>query len=83
MRNKSGAYFLLNVLISRRLKMKGLLRKPVVCARGLSGFAGNTDFGIYPAAIRRCCFAKVIAAVKSTLIDLNLCKSAFSNVKGL
>lgn len=62
MRNKFGTYFLLNVLISQFLKMKALLRKPVVCARGLSDFAGNTDFGIYPAAILRHCLSEIIAA---------------------
>ena len=45
MRNKSGTYFLLNALISRLLKMTALLRKLVVCARGLSDSVENTDFG--------------------------------------
>jgi len=44
MRNKSGTYFLLNALISRLLKMTALLRKPIVCARGLSDSVENTDF---------------------------------------
>ena len=69
------------LLLSLRLELS--CRPPKEDASLVTALCRKYRLQIYPAAILQRRFIKGIVAAKSTLINLNLCKSAFSNVKDL